>query len=228
MNGPVQQQMISLEVLSQRQQNTDHAVQQLQNQFSASMGKLESQIAAIGERMAQQGRPNWSLLGSMLLAAIGLVGALWAVGVRPIEASIRGQSEDVAKLESSVAKIAESLAVLPQTYISRQEWDGNRLVARQDNENKFKALDEDVEKLAGRVEDVRDSVVPRGEHEERWRSQDAAVQNAREEAEKASVSLQRQIDEVKESLGGIYGARDVIRDIQARMDRLEVLRGGPQ
>jgi C-terminal processing protease CtpA/Prc len=33
--------------------------------------------------------------------------------------------------------------------------------------------------------------------------------------------LQRQLDEVKEAQGSVYGARDVILDLRQRLDRVE-------
>lgn len=223
-----QQSQISLEVLAQRQANTDHAVQQLQSQFSSSFGKLESQINTIAERMASAGRPNWPAIVGFIGTLVVIVSAGWGLGVRPLESRLIDLANANSKTTAGIEKISDALAVLPQTYLSRQEWDGNRLVTRQDNENRLKGIDADIAKLSDRLQSVDDSIVPRGEHEERWRSQEAAVENARKEADKSADSLQRQIDEVKQSLGGIYGARDVIRDLQARMDRLEVRSGGVQ
>lgn len=217
---------ISLEVLAQRQANTDHAVQQLQTQFSSSFGKLESQIQQIADRMSAQARPQWQLLATIFVTLVSLVGVGWGLGTRPIVADIARQQQSIDKLDDALAALAStvtaSAATMPQAYISRQEYQDARVIFRQDNAARQSEVDNDLKVLGDQIKAVDDALVPRGEHEERWRSQEAATANVREQAEKEAASLQRQIDEVKESLGGIYGARDVIRDLQARMDRLEV------
>jgi hypothetical protein len=73
------------------------------------------------------------------------------------------------------------------------------------NEN-FSRFHSDYVKLA-------DSVVPRGEHESKWGTQ-AAV----------DAGIQRQMDELRAAFGATYSLGDAIKDLGARLDRLEQLR----
>ena len=52
--------------------------------------------------------------------------------------------------------------------------------------------------------------MPRGEHEEKWRSQLAR-----------DTDFQRQIDELRRSFGDTYSLKDALRAIQERLDRIE-------
>ncbi|QZO02083.1 hypothetical protein [Chenggangzhangella methanolivorans] len=64
--------------------------------------------------------------------------------------------------------------------------------------------------------------MPRGEHEEHWRSQNAQI-----------INLQRQVDEVKAQAGSTYGVRDVIQRLEKQVEDLReekyraMSRGGP-
>lgn len=69
---------------------------------------------------------------------------------------------------------------------------------------------EDRQRNEASVKEIRESLVPRAEHERVW-------QNYTNKDE----DLQRQVDELKQSQGSVYGARDVILDLRQRLDRVE-------
>ena len=56
---------------------------------------------------------------------------------------------------------------------------------------------------------------PRQEHERVWAGYDELVAN-----------IQRQINEVKQAQGSVYGQRDIILDLRERLDRIERQRLG--
>lgn len=84
-------------------------------------------------------------------------------------------------------------------------YDANRLVLRQDNAAIFADIREQLSRS-----------VPREEHQQIWQAQ-----------ANTDKDQQRQIDEVKNQLSGLYGARDFFKDVQDRLDRLERQRNSP-
>jgi C-terminal processing protease CtpA/Prc len=69
---------------------------------------------------------------------------------------------------------------------------------------------EDRARMEANVAEIRAGLVPRAEHERVWQNYMNKDQD-----------LQRQLDEVKEAQGSVYGARDVILDLRERLDRVE-------
>lgn len=78
-------------------------------------------------------------------------------------------------------------------------YENNRVVNRQDVDAKFAEM---------HAQQARS--VPREEHQQIWLSQ-----------ANTDKDQQRQIDEVKNQLSSLYGARDFFKDVQERLDRLE-------
>lgn len=209
MNTVAQNQTLSIDVLAQRVSNIEQAI-----------GNLGSQLSLLNDRMTASGRTQWPVLMSFLGTLIVIVGGAWALASRPINTENMRQTEDIRTLSATIGKIGESIAIIPQTYLSREEYADIRLLARQDSDNRFRGIAEEIAAVHAEVKENRDMIVPRGEHEEHWRSQAAQVEAARQERLVQIESLQRQINEVQEGLGGIYGARDVIRDLQEQVQRL--------
>lgn len=70
-----------------------------------------------------------------------------------------------------------------------------------------------MDRFEAAVMKIQDGIVPRGEHQERWRS-----------LENADLNLQRQVDAIRAEFGSSYSLNDAIQSIQARLERLEQLR----
>lgn len=70
------------------------------------------------------------------------------------------------------------------------------------------------------IERTDDRLVPRGEHEEKWRSFDAQQMDLKASISAANVNLQRQIDEITRRASDIYTQRDAMQDDKLRIDRL--------
>lgn len=75
------------------------------------------------------------------------------------------------------------------------------------------ASTERMDRFEAALMKIHDGVVPRGEHQERWRS-----------LENADNSLQRQLDSFRAEFGSSYSLNDALQSIQARLERLEQLR----
>lgn len=132
----------------------------------------------------------------------------------------------VDNLEKSVSAIRGDIASLSQLVVASQKTPWSTLIsgagfivvilmafggifassmARQIDDNKA-AIHETRDDLKEMVR----AIVPRGEHEERWRSEDQAI-----------VNLQKQIDSLKSDFGSTYSLRDALADMTKRLDKLE-------
>jgi len=86
----------------------------------------------------------------------------------------------------------------------------------------YRPVISDISRLERRQEIDESQIVPRGEHQEKWRANDFQLSN-----------LQRQLDELGKKTGDVYTARDALIELRNRLDRFEFRtgvsppRGGP-
>jgi hypothetical protein len=85
-----------------------------------------------------------------------------------------------------------------------------RMVTQKEMEWRTARGQEDRQRSEVAIKELRSEQVPRGEHERVWSSYDQRF-----------IDQQRQIDEVKQAQGSVYGQRDVILDLRERLDRVE-------
>ena len=90
-----------------------------------------------------------------------------------------------------------------------------RMVTQKELEWRTARGQEDRQRTEAAIKEIRDGLVPRAEHERVWKNQ-----------EDRDADLQRQVDELKQAQGAIYGARDVLLDLRDRLDRVERQRAG--
>ena len=86
----------------------------------------------------------------------------------------------------------------------------DKMVTQKEMEWRTARSAEDRQRTDSSVKDIREGLVPREELNRVFQGYDQ--QNA---------DKQRQIDEVKQALGGIYGTRDALLDLRSRLDRVE-------
>ncbi|MGV1801584.1 hypothetical protein GN325_20485 [Agrobacterium vitis] len=91
-----------------------------------------------------------------------------------------------------------------------------RMVTQKEMEWRAKRSEEDRQRSEGSIKDIRDNLVPRAEHERVWKNGEDRV-----------ADLQRQVDELKQAQGNVYGARDFLLDLRERLDRVERQRPSP-
>jgi hypothetical protein len=101
-------------------------------------------------------------------------------------------SKDQQRLDSALVKITENF--VPQ---KEMEWRAAR-------------GSEDRTRTEAAIRDIRDGLVPRQEHERVWTAYDQRL-----------ADHQRQLDEIKQAQGNVYGARDFLLELRERQERLE-------
>lgn len=107
-------------------------------------------------------------------------------------------------INASTARLETAVATL-----------SDKIVTRQEMEYRQQRGSEDRTRMETSIKDVRDAQVPRAELERVWTSQ-----------ANTDADQQRQIDDLKQTQGSVYGARDVILDLRERIDRMERERPG--
>jgi len=194
-----------LAALEQRVYGLERGVQDLNQLFTGRIGDVSAQLSALAAKLDERSRTPWATIVSAMGVVLAIVIAGGQLAKTPVDDAIRRLERDAAE-----ATPLTTFGDFKATY------ENNRLVNRQDMDARFARVDGMLKALETQAREAQAAVVPRGEHQERWRSQDLALQ-----------SVQRQIDDLKQALGSIYGARDVIIDLRERLDRVERARMPP-
>ncbi|MFC3692018.1 hypothetical protein ACFOWB_07275 [Chenggangzhangella methanolivorans] len=192
-----------LAALEQRVYGLERGVHDLNQLFTGRIGEVSAQLAGLTTKLDERSRTPWATI----VSAMGVVLAIVVAGGQLAKAPV---DEALGRLERDYERLArESVS---GAYLSefKSTYENNRLVSRQDYDARFARVDAALSVLDARAREARDAVVPRGEHQERWRAEDAAI-----------AGLQRQVDDLKSAFGGLYNARDVIVDLRQRLDRVE-------
>lgn len=230
--GVVDQRIISLESA----QRDIHAQlsninNKLELQFKGVTETFSAEVRNINDKLAQAGKPNYGVIAAFAGLAFTLATGGWAFGIDPVNKSLTGLREDIKAMSATIVprsehqekwraydlaigKNAEALETLRQDSMSKTEYEATRLVSRQDTANTIATVRTELkdvrDTLDEQIKEIRAGQVSRGEHMQRWDNE--AGQRA---------NLQKQIDELKGAIGGIYNARDVILELRERLDRVE-------
>lgn len=192
-----------LAALEQRVYGLERGVHDLNQLFTGRIGEVSAQLAGLTSKLDERSRTPWATI----VSAMGVVLAIVIAGGQLAKAPV---DEALGRLERDYDRIARESVPSANFAEFKTGYTSDRAAARQDAEARFARVDQSLAALDQRIRDARGAVVPRGEHQERWRAEDAAV-----------ASLQRQVDDLKTAFGGVYGARDVIMDLRQRLDRVE-------
>lgn len=107
-------------------------------------------------------------------------------------------------IQSSTADLKTAISGLSEKIVTQKEMEWRTARGQ-----------EDRQRTEAAIKDIRDGLVPRAEHERVWQNYTSKDED-----------LQRQLNEIKQAQGNVYGARDVILDLRERLDRVE-RRGQP-
>ncbi len=232
----------SVELVSQRVSQLSDQVSSLAKSFDGFAAKVDNRLTATDDRITTQVStlrtemaaaevqaaksriPRWQVIASVLASCVGMgivvVGALWAAGIGPIKDVIEKQAIAQEKLTEKLALDKERARDL---FVTRDDLDYRLNVSGKRRDEQYLELKDKVAEQDKLGRERAGAIVPRGEHERVWRATDDAIRANRDAASAADGAQQRQIDELKTALGGIYGARDVIVDLKERQDRSDRL-----
>lgn len=146
-----------------------------------AVGDISSMIAGLSSKIDERSRTSWPTLAAFASVLVLVMGALGALATKP--------------MESSLNDIKSSLPL----FVTRAE----ATVARTQIERELARLNMALEKADS-------AIVPRGEHQEKWRGNDQALGN-----------IQRQVDEIRRDYGQTYSLRDAFAQMQRKVDDME-------
>lgn len=198
-----------------RTEDWDVAVTQLDGRvgsIEASLGQIVGEIRGLAAKLEDRGKIQWPAF-SLLLGVMTVVGGLVYYPVQGNLARVEtklGEVDKGAATDRDLDKLVSVVTRMSETAVSKADLE-NRLQtagARRDDWQRNSELRNEA--LHVSIEDLRKSVVPRGEHEEHWRAVDRQF-----------ADVQRQLDDNKRFETDLYSARDIIRDMNERLRAFE-------
>lgn len=146
-----------------------------------AVGDISSMIAGLSSKIDERSRTSWPTLAAFASVLVLVMGGLGALAYRPIEQSLN-----------------DLKGLLPL------------MVTRAEANVTERHFERDIARIQASVEKIETSIVPRGEHEEKWRGNAAALANQ-----------QRQIDEIRRDYGQTYSLRDAFAHMQRKVEDME-------
>lgn len=182
--------------LSERVENQGKDIVDLRSNMNTGFQTINSSISTLSNELRNNSKTQWPVIW----AAAGVCFTVLATGGAFFYNSLsKGQD----RLDAAIVKNAEisqqALAILVDKMVTQKELDTRTARGV-----------EDRTRTEAAIRDIRDNLVPRAEHERVWQNYTATDAN-----------LQRQIEELKQAAGSVYGQRDIILDLRERLDRIE-------
>lgn len=212
MNGNGFDPMAQYARLSERVENQGKDIVDLRSNMNTGFQSVNASLTTLSNELRSNSKTQWPVIwaaAGVCFTVLATGGAFFynslSKGQDRLDAAVVKQAEIA---QASITKLAEttqsSLSQITSTMITRQEMDWRQARGQ-----------EDRQRMEQTIKDIRDGLVPRAEHERVW-----ANYTSQDEG------LQRQLDEMKQAQGSVYGQRDIILDLRERLDRMERSRLG--
>ena len=164
--------------------------------MTAMSSEMRSSVAALSTNLAERNRTPWAVIIGFCSVSITILGGLGFLALQPIKDNILQIQVD---RREQAREIKDSLSVIVE-----------KMVTQKDLEYRTARGMEDRSRMEATLKKLDDAQVPRAEHERVWSNYDQRF-----------ADQQRQLDEMKQAQGNVYGARDFLLDTRERLDRLE-------
>ncbi|MES5044095.1 hypothetical protein ABVB72_02310 [Rhizobium nepotum] len=188
--------------LSERVENQGKDIVDLRSNMNTGFSNVNANISALANDFRGAGKTQWPIIIGFCTVSITILGGLGYLALQPIKDNISQIREDAKVLAASTSS---GLAVVVDKMVTQKEMEWRTARGA-----------EDRARMEASVREVRDAQVPRAELERVWASQT-----------NIDSDQQRQLDELKQAQGSVYGARDVILDLRQRVDRMEREKASP-
>ncbi|MCZ7488155.1 hypothetical protein [Rhizobium rhizogenes] len=195
--------------LSERVENQGKDIVDLRSNMNTGFQTLTASINGLSNELRTNSKTQWPVIWAAAGVCFTVLAALSTFFYSTINkeqqrldaALVKSSETNAASISTIQQNIATALAgVVPR---SEMEWRQARSA-------------EDRQRMEGTVSGIRSEMVPRAELERIWSSYTQQFSDH-----------QRQLDELKQAQGSVYGARDVILDLRQRLDRVERERLSP-
>lgn len=187
--------------LGERVDNQSRQIGELDTRMKQGFSEVASQIRSLADDIRGGSKTQWPIIIGFCSVTITVLGGLGFMALQPIKDNIATIREDE---RLSRAETKDSLASVVAAMVTQKEMEWRTARGQ-----------EDRQRTEAAIKDIRDSLVPRAEHERVWANYDQRF-----------ADHQRQLDELKQAFGGVYGTRDALLDIRSRLDRVERERTG--
>lgn len=188
--------------LSERVENQATRIADLDLRMRQGFTDIGSQIRGLSDDVRGGSKTQWPLVIGFSSVSITILAGLGFLALQPIKDNV-AQIRDDAKVEVASTNTAISTVVEKMVTQKELEWRTGRSA-------------EDRTRTDANVKELRDAQVPREELDRVFGAYDQRFSDQ-----------QRQIDEVKQAQGSVYGARDILLDLRERIDRMERQRISP-
>lgn len=220
---------------SQTQNGMDLGViQQRVSTLENSVQSVSVKLDQIANALAEKNKTPWTLVLGFLSIFITISGAGYAFVFTPFGAKFvemdlkinainsnlvpRGELDGKLKdIKDLVSLLGVNQEKIRDTYVSEKAMETRLLAAGQKRDAGEAGMLDRIRRLEEQVADITKLIVPRGEHEEKWRGQGSK-----------DADQQRQIDAVTNNFRDLYSPKDALASMQRRIDDLErMLRSVP-
>lgn len=178
--------------LSERVENQGKDIVDLRSNMNTGFQSVNANISALSNELRSNSKTPWPVIWS----AAGVCSAILFTGGTFVYGTLAG---NLNELKMDVRGQGLDLRSALNERITRQEMDQRTARAAEDRTRTESA-----------ISDLRKDLVPRAEHAREWAG-----------ADQRFADQQRQIDELKQAQGSVYGTRDFILELRARQDRIE-------
>ncbi|MBB3965968.1 hypothetical protein [Rhizobium metallidurans] len=182
--------------LGERVENQATRIADLDMRMRQSFTDIASQIRGLSDDVRGGAKTQWPIIIGFCTVSITILGGLGYLALQPIKDNI-AQIRDDAKVQGSSTATALATVVDKMVTNKELEWRTGRSA-------------EDRARTDANVKELRDAQVPRAELDRVFAAYDQRF-----------LDQQRQLTDMKEAQGNVYGTRDVILDLRERLDRME-------
>lgn len=194
--------------------------------LEATVGGLSNTIAEMSRRFEHFATDVYSKLGQRGVAPgtwLGVVSIVITIAGMVLGAGAIWTSQRISPVEESIHRIERTIEKdrrdgLANDKDLRVETKESRLERREELRLIREEARAERAAIIAEFKEVRNAIVPRGEHEQRWAAQTAAV-----------MGLDRRLDETRKTLSEIYSPQDAFKELQRQINELrQLVLSGPQ
>lgn len=201
--------------LGVRVDNLSDDVHGIQLEMRSMRSEFLAAINSLASKQEAATSPNWQMYGVQVsvIVAIGAM-AYWPINsaTSDLKAAVsmlaantvpqRQYDADAALTRTERAGLRSDITTVSQTYIQQQRYNA------------------DMAKVEAALRDLRENLVSRKEHEQRWAAFDALHADLKKDIDIHVVNLQRQLDQLAAKEAQTYTTRDALLTSQQDMNRL--------
>jgi hypothetical protein len=174
----------------------DQRLTNLEGNFKSLSENITVQFTALNAKMDERGRPQWQLLVGIGSLMLGLTAAIGTLAYQPIKS-------DLTRLETAMSKVVDN-------YVTNLQLDQRFTLSDQRRDEWQRESDGRQEQSRQTTHELQLAVVPRSELNEKWDAQ-----------RQRDMEIQRQIDENKKSFQDLSPAKDLLGNMQRRIESIE-------